>query len=59
MSETTLKTSAVERFLRYVTFDTQSDENSTTYPSTTLPRYTPATRSGQCELVLADSVGVS
>ncbi|MCU0612094.1 MAG: peptidase T [Candidatus Eisenbacteria bacterium] len=34
MSETTLKTSAVERFLRYVTFDTQSDENSTTYPST-------------------------
>jgi len=29
-----LKTSALERFLRYVTYDTQSDENSTTYPST-------------------------
>lgn len=28
------KTSALERFLRYVTYDTQSDENSTTYPST-------------------------
>src|SRR5690242_18024351 len=26
--------SASARFLRYVTFDTQSDENSTTYPST-------------------------
>ena len=26
--------SAAPRFLRYVTFDTQSDENSTTYPST-------------------------
>ena len=37
MSETTLKTSAVGRFLRYM----------------------PATRSGQCELVLADPVGVS
>ena len=24
----------VERFLRYVSFDTQSDENSTTSPST-------------------------
>ena len=29
-----MKTSCVERFLRYVTFDTQSDESSTTYPST-------------------------
>jgi tripeptide aminopeptidase len=29
-----LKTSALERFLRYVTYDTQSDENSETYPST-------------------------
>ncbi len=28
------RTSCVERFLRYVTHDTQSDENSTTYPST-------------------------
>jgi tripeptide aminopeptidase len=29
-----LKTSVLERFLRYVTYDTQSDEHSTTYPST-------------------------
>jgi tripeptide aminopeptidase len=29
-----LKSSALERFLRYVAYDTQSDENSTTYPST-------------------------
>ncbi len=28
------RTSCVDRFLRYVTFDTQSDENSSTYPST-------------------------
>jgi tripeptide aminopeptidase len=28
------QSSVVERFLRYVTFDTQSDENSETYPST-------------------------
>src|SRR5215203_1692873 len=28
------KTSVVERFLRYVTFDTQSSETSDTYPST-------------------------
>lgn len=28
------RTSCVERFLRYVTFDTQSTENSDTYPST-------------------------
>ena len=35
MPETaTMKTSVVERFLRYVTYDTQSDENSTTYPTT-------------------------
>ena len=34
MPETTTKTSVAERFLRYVTYDTQSDENSTTYPST-------------------------
>jgi tripeptide aminopeptidase len=31
---TTLKTSVVERFLHYVTFDTQSAERSTSYPST-------------------------
>jgi tripeptide aminopeptidase len=30
----TMKTSVVERFLRYVTYDTQSDENSSTYPTT-------------------------
>jgi tripeptide aminopeptidase len=30
----TLQTTALERFLRYVRIDTQSDENSTTYPST-------------------------
>jgi tripeptide aminopeptidase len=30
----TLKTSVLERFLRYVKYDTQSDENSTSYPST-------------------------
>jgi tripeptide aminopeptidase len=29
-----MNTSAAPRFLRYVTFDTQSDEHSTTYPST-------------------------
>lgn len=29
-----LKTTALERFLRYVTYDTQSDENSESYPST-------------------------
>jgi tripeptide aminopeptidase len=29
-----MKTTVVERFLQYVTYDTQSDENSTTYPST-------------------------
>jgi tripeptide aminopeptidase len=35
MSPTTfLQTSVVERFLRYVTFDTQSTETSETYPST-------------------------
>jgi tripeptide aminopeptidase len=31
---TTFQTSCIERFLRYVTFDTQSSETSTTYPST-------------------------
>jgi tripeptide aminopeptidase len=30
----TLSTTVLERFLRYVVIDTQSDENSTTYPST-------------------------
>jgi tripeptide aminopeptidase len=34
MSETPFATSVVERFLRYVTFDTQSTETSETYPST-------------------------
>jgi tripeptide aminopeptidase len=29
-----IKTTALERFLRYVTYDTQSDENSQDYPST-------------------------
>src|SRR5512134_3245503 len=29
-----MKTSVVDRFLRYVKYDTQSDENSETYPST-------------------------
>lgn len=32
--KTLLKTSALERFLRYVTYDTQADPNSTTVPST-------------------------
>ena len=31
---TIMKTSVVERFLRYVTYDTQADDKSTTYPST-------------------------
>jgi tripeptide aminopeptidase len=34
MPETAVKTSVLERFLRYVRMDTQSDESSTTYPST-------------------------
>lgn len=34
MAQSEIKTSCVERFLRYVTFDTQSDESSTSYPST-------------------------
>ncbi|ANM29486.1 peptidase T [Acidobacteria bacterium Mor1] len=34
MSVTRIETSCVERFLRYVTVDTQSCETSTTYPST-------------------------
>uniref|UniRef100_A0A832MLY9 Peptidase T n=1 Tax=Eiseniibacteriota bacterium TaxID=2212470 RepID=A0A832MLY9_UNCEI len=33
-AETTLKTTVLERFLRYVTYDTQSDETSATYPTT-------------------------
>src|SRR5690349_11853751 len=32
--KTSLKTSVLERFLRYVTVDTQSDSNATRYPST-------------------------
>jgi tripeptide aminopeptidase len=34
MVDSALTTSVLERFLRYVVIDTQSDENSTTYPST-------------------------
>jgi tripeptide aminopeptidase len=34
MSDSTLRDACLSRFLEYVTFDTQSDENSTTYPST-------------------------
>jgi tripeptide aminopeptidase len=34
MSDSVLRQSCLDRFLRYVTFDTQSDENSETYPST-------------------------
>jgi len=34
MNEPEFKTSCVERFLKYVTIDTQSREDSTTYPST-------------------------
>ena len=34
MSESQIGASCVERFLRYVTIDTQSDENSETFPST-------------------------
>jgi len=34
MTEGTVRISCVERFLRYVTFDTQSSEASQTYPST-------------------------
>lgn len=34
MSDTPSRTSCLERFLRYVTFDTQSTETSETYPST-------------------------
>jgi tripeptide aminopeptidase len=34
MSGTLMKTSVLERFLRYVTYDTQSAEGSETYPST-------------------------
>ncbi len=34
MREPVFRSSCVERFLRYVTYDTQSDENSSSYPST-------------------------
>ena len=34
MPDTTVHISVVERFLRYVTFDTRSSENSQTFPST-------------------------
>lgn len=34
MSESSLRSACLSRFLEYVTFDTQSDENSETYPST-------------------------
>jgi len=34
MPDTAVRTSVLERFLRYVTVDTQSDENSNTVPST-------------------------
>jgi tripeptide aminopeptidase len=34
MSDSSLRDACLSRFLHYVTFDTQSDENSETYPST-------------------------
>src|SRR5437867_3974125 len=34
MSDASLRDACLSRFLKYVTFDTQSDENSETYPST-------------------------
>jgi len=34
MPETSLRDACLNRFLKYVTFDTQSNENSETYPST-------------------------
>jgi len=34
MTDATLRDACLRRFLKYVTFDTQSDENSETYPST-------------------------
>jgi len=34
MSDRSLRDACLRRFLEYVTFDTQSEENSTTYPST-------------------------
>ena len=34
MSDSSLRSACLDRFLKYVTFDTQSDENSETYPST-------------------------
>ena len=34
MSDNAIRDAVLRRFLHYVTFDTQSDENSTSYPST-------------------------
>jgi tripeptide aminopeptidase len=34
MPDASLRSACLDRFLKYVTFDTQSDENSETYPST-------------------------
>ncbi|HJQ96943.1 MAG TPA: peptidase T, partial [Candidatus Polarisedimenticolaceae bacterium] len=34
MADTAIRDAVLRRFLHYVTFDTQSDENSTSYPST-------------------------
>ncbi len=34
MSDSSLRSACLDRFLHYVTFDTQADENSETYPST-------------------------
>jgi tripeptide aminopeptidase len=34
MADNAIRDAVLRRFLHYVTFDTQSDENSTTYPST-------------------------
>ena len=36
MSDSSLRDAALRRFHTYVTFDTQSDENSETYPSTAM-----------------------
>jgi len=34
MHDTQVRTKVLERFLRYVAYDTQSDEDSKTFPST-------------------------
>ena len=34
MTDSSLRDSCLRRFLTYVAFDTQADENSETYPST-------------------------